>query len=640
LSETPKTDLLHADRERLRESAQMYKLLIETTDTGFVILDEDGRVLDANAEYVKLTGRDSIDQILGRSVTDWTAPADRERNAGEVRRCVQEGRVRDLEVDYVALDGRLTPVEINATVGRGPSGVMIFTICRDITARRLAEQALRSSEHRYRATIDSMSEAIHVVDQELRIELLNRTGEDWMRKLGIAGDIVGRRIYDVFPFLSDGVREEYRRVFSGEGPLVTSERNVVAGQEVFTETCKIPIVEGGRTVRVVTVMRDTTEVVRAAERLHQTEKMEALGQLAGGIAHDFNNQLTAVHGYADLLAYRVEDPQVREYAAAIAQVARRSSDLTRQLLAFARKGTVRSVPLDLHAVIGDLISMLARTIDPRITLSSRLTAPTAVITADPAQLQSALLNLALNARDAMPDGGELTFSTDIVDAAGDGLPPGLGTGEHLRVCVSDTGFGMTDEVRRRIFEPFFTTKGPGCGTGMGLAAVYGTVAHHQGGIQVDSEVGRGTTMTLLFPLAKDTTVDKASSSARMPTRGKGRLLVAEDEPAVRQVIAESLAQLGYRVTVSADGAAALRCFQQARGEIDLVILDVMMPVLGGMDALAEMRRIDPKVRVILCSARPISSDEQHWVDGTRVAFLPKPFSMVDLAHCVASMLRR
>jgi PAS domain S-box-containing protein len=643
LSETPKTDLLHEDLEGLRESAEKYRILIETTDTGFVILDEGGRVLDANAGYVKLTGHDRIDQIVGRPVTDWTAPADRERNAEEVRRCMRKGRVRNLEVDYVGLDGRVTPVEINATVGRGHSGPAIFTVCRDITARRLAEQALRNSEHRYRATIDSMSEAIHVVDQDLRIELLNRTGERWLRQLGIAGDIVGRRILDVFPFLSDSVRDEYRRAFAGEGPLVTAETNTVAGKEVFTETCKIPIVEAGRTVRVVTVIRDTTEVVRAAERLHQTEKMEALGQLAGGIAHDFNNQLTAVHGYAELLVSRVDEPEVREYATAIAQIARRSADLTRQLLAFARKGMARSVPLDLHMVIGDMVSMLARTIDPRITISSRLEASIAVIKGDPAQLQSALLNLALNARDAMPEGGELTFSSDVVEAGGEarrGLPAGLGTGEHLRVCVSDTGVGMTDDVRRRLFEPFFTTKGPGRGTGMGLAAVYGTVTSHQGAIQVDSEVGRGTTVTILLPLVKGIRVQEAASFDEKPTRGRGHVLVVDDEPAVRRVIAESLVKMGYRVTVSADGAAALACYRQALGEIDLVILDVMMPVLGGIGALAEMRRIDPAVRVILCSAKPVSSDEQQLIDGSSVVFLQKPFTMVDLARCAASMLSR
>jgi CheY-like chemotaxis protein len=308
---------------------------------------------------------------------------------------------------------------------------------------------------------------------------------------------------------------------------------------------------------------------------------------------------------------------------------------------FARKGKARSVPVDVHTVIGDVAVMLERTIDPRISISSQLRAPLAVTMGDRAQLQSALLNLALNARDAMPDGGELTFSSDVVELDGKAafdLSASLKAGRHLLVCVSDTGIGMNEEVRRRLFEPFFTTKGPGHGTGMGLPAVYGTVANHQGAIKVESEVGRGTTVTVLLPLMEGARVQDAPVSAEVPTRGRGHVLVADDEPAVRRVIAESLAGLGYRVTVRADGAAALSCYREACSEIDLVILDVIMPVLGGTGALAEMRRINPAVRAILCSAKPIGPGEQQAIDCGAAAFLPKPFTMAELARCAASAL--
>jgi PAS domain S-box-containing protein len=641
LPTNPEVDPTYESLEALRESAEKYRILIETTNTGFVIIDEAGRVLDANAEYLRLTGYERLDQIVNRPVTDWTAAADRERNAEQVRRCMQHGTVRDLEVDYVGPDGRVTPVEINATVRRGPAGATIFTVCRDITNRRRAEQALRASEDRYRATIDSMGDMIHVVDEDLRIELINQPGERWVHQLGISGAIVGRLVFDVFPFLPESVRDEYRRVFAGEGPIVSSETNTVCGREVWTESRKIPIVADGRIVRVVTVIRDTTEAMRAEEQFRQAQKMEALGQLAGGVAHDFNNQLAAVLGYAELLAHRVEDPQVRDYATTIAQIAQRSADLTRQLLAFAHKGRVRSVLVDVHAVIGDVVAMLERTIDPRIEVCPRLQAPLAVTTGDPAQLQSALLNLALNGRDAMPEGGVLTLATDVVDPGSSpvsDLEHALEAGEYLRVRVSDTGVGMSEEVRRRIFEPFFTTKGLGRGTGMGLAAVYGTVTNHRGAIQVDSEVGRGTIVTVLLPLVQGTGVRDTPATAEAPARGKGQVLVADDDPAVRDVIAEMLADVGYRVTVRADGAAALDRYREAWREIDLVILDVMMPVLGGAGALVEMRRINPAVRAILCSAHPLDPADRHAIDDVGVGFLQKPFTTAELARCAASTL--
>lgn len=632
---------LRVELEALRESAEKHRLLIETTDTGYVILDDSGLVQDANAVYVRMTGHERLDQIIGHSVTEWTASYDLERNAVEVRRCLEGSVVRNLEIDYIGPGGKTTPVEINATVRNGPAGVTILTVCRDISNRRRAEKELRSSERRYRATIDFLGEAIHVVDPDLRIELLNKTGELWMRGLGITNEIVGQNIFEVFPFLPGSVRDEYRRVFAGEGPLITEEVSMVSGQEVATETRKIPIVDGGRVTRVITVIRDVTESMRARDRLHQTEKMEALGQLAGGIAHDFNNQLAAVLGYAELLSRGAEGHLVREYASEIARVAKRSAELTRQLLTFARKGRARSVPLDVHALLGEVTALLGRIIDPRITVHTQLDAPRAVTIGDPSQLHSAFLNLALNARDAMPEGGMLTFTTDIVPAGGevmDDVPEWSLDGAHLRVRVSDTGMGMSDEVRRRIFEPFFTTKAPGQGTGMGLAAVYGTIANHHGAIEVESEPGRGSTFTVLLWLADDRLSRDSEAPVEEPLRGNGHILVVDDDPAVLHSTARSLAALGYRVTERSDGSDAVSCYRESASEIDLVLLDVMMPGLDGIAVLAELRRINPNARVILYSGHPLGREEQRLIDQGAAAFLEKPFSLSDLSRLVASLM--
>jgi len=629
LFDPAEVDRLRRELAAAREVADKHRLLIETTDTAFVILDEAGRVLDANPEYVRLSGHARLEQIRGRPVLEWTAPEDVERNAAEVRRCLAGEAIRNLQVAYLSPDGGRTPIEINATARRTPSGLTVLTVCRDATPRRRTEEALRDSEQRYRATIDSMGEAIHVVNEELCIELVNRTGGDWFRRVGIEGELVGRRVFEVFPFLPEAVRDEYRRVFGGEGPLITVERNRVAGQEVVTETRKIPIVEGGRVARVVTVIRDITEAVEAQEKLRQTEKLEALGQLASGIAHDFNNELAAVMGYGELISSRVEDPELREYAALITQVARRSADLVGKLLAFGRKGRARSVPVDVHDLVREVVALLEHTIDPRITLHLSLEAERAITAGDPAQLQSALLNLALNARDAMPDGGELTFATDVV---------GSEAGGRLRLRVVDTGVGMGEEVRRRLFEPFFTTKGPGHGTGMGLPAVYGTIGDHHGTIQVDSAPGRGSTFTLLLPLADGVVAPSTPPPADAAVRGRGHVLVADDVPTVLRVACDVLELLGYRVTACPDGAAALELYRGAWQSVDLVLLDVTMPRLDGPSALAEMHRINPAVRAILTSGRPPGPDEQRLLADLGASFLQKPFTMAELSRCVAAAL--
>jgi PAS domain S-box-containing protein len=606
-----------------------------------VVLDEALRVVDANPEYVKMTGHRALHEMAGRPLVEWTVPEDRDRHRRELLRCLETGTVRNLEVTCSGPYGRITPVEINATVRRSPaSGLTILGICRDVTERRRAEEALRNSEHLYRATIDALGEALHVVDCDLCIELLNTMGESWLEEIGVSGPFVGRTVFEVFPFLSAEVAEEYRRVFAGEGPLITEETSFVNGREIATETRKIPVVEDGRVVKVVTVIRDVTEAVRAQERLRQTEKMEALGRLAGGIAHDFNNQLSAVMGYAELLARGIRDPELREYAKMIALVVERSADLTRQLMTFARKGRAPSEPVDVHALLAEVDSILARTIDPRISIRLKLEAPTSFIMGDRTLLQNAFINLALNARDAMPAGGVLTFATDATHCEPSAAAAGQGDRGHacLRIRVSDTGAGMSEEVKSRIFEPFYTTKELGAGTGIGLATVYGTIAEHRGTISVESERGSGTTFTLLLPLSDQSLTEQTPRRDEALVAGRGHILLADDDPVLRRMLEDALAKLGYRVTACSDGAEALTLYREAPQTIDLVFLDVMMPSLSGLSVLATMREQNPEVRAVLCSARPLETNGPTACGA--FAFLQKPFSLAEMARVIAAEFGR
>ncbi|MBI5534182.1 MAG: PAS domain S-box protein [Deltaproteobacteria bacterium] len=628
--------------ETLRDNEEKHKLLIETTNTGFVILDGEGRVIDSNQEYARLTGHEHPEELLGRKVLEWTAAYDRERNAAEVRKCLEAGSVRNLEIDYAGPGGQTIPVEVNATVVRTSESVSILTICRDISERRRAEEALRNSELRYRNTIDALSDLLHVVDSDLCVVLINAAGTRWMKSLGLTSDPLGRTVFEIFPFLPAQVRQEYQQVFETGRPWISQEANTIDGKQYVTETRKIPIEEGGKVVRVVTVVRDVTESVHAQQRLSQAEKMEALGQLAGGIAHDFNNQLAAMLGYAELLASRLENPELRDYAYVIARAAARSADLTRQLLAFSRKGPHRTVPVDVHNLIREVAALLERTIDKQITLRTRLAAVDAISIGDPAQLQNALLNLAINARDAMPHGGDLTFSTEVVTLAEEDCrssPYPMAPGRYVRVSVEDTGSGMTEAVRRRLFEPFFTTKEPSKGTGMGLAAVYGTVLNHQGAIHVRSEPGMGSAFTVDLPVLESFDATDGRVEVEAPSRGTSHILLADDEMSVREMTAAALRHLGYRVTVCADGAQALACYRELWREVDLVILDMVMPNLSGREAFAAMRQLVPQAKCILVSGFGIDPQVQRLLDEGALGFIQKPFHINDLFGKVAAALR-
>jgi PAS domain S-box-containing protein len=378
----------------------------------------------------------------------------------------------------------------------------------------------------------------------------------------------------------------------------------------------------------------------AEARLRESQKLEAVGRLAGGVAHDFNNQLVGIMGFADLLLAREKDPASRRHVEGILAASRRAADLTRQLLAFARRGQYISVVVDLDAVVGEVMALLERSIDKRIRLRSSLLARPATTLGDPSQLQNAILNVALNARDAMSDGGEILFATERVEldeercrAHGDVRP-----GSYIQLVVSDCGVGMDAETLRRLFDPFFTTKPPGKGTGMGLPSVYGTVKAHGGCVEVESRVGRGTRFALLLPLI-EAPVERTIAAPAVQTVGGAHVLVVDDEEVVRSVVQEALEELGYRVTVCADGERAVAVFREGWREIDLVLLDLVMPRMGGHEAFLAMRRIYPALRVLLCSGYSLSAEARALLTQDGVAgFLQKPFLVPDLARAVAEAL--
>ncbi|NOR44086.1 MAG: response regulator [Candidatus Delongbacteria bacterium] len=377
-------------------------------------------------------------------------------------------------------------------------------------------------------------------------------------------------------------------------------------------------------------------------RLRQSEKLQAIGQLAGGVAHDFNNQLTGIVGYADLLRYALQDNiELSHYVDNILIASKRSADLTNQLLAFARKGKYLSVEIDIHRTIMEVISLLQHFIDKRISLQEIFKANPSIINGDPTQIQNALLNLALNARDAMPKGGVLTFATKIIEldeifcsSKVDKIVPG----KYIEISIIDTGIGMPEETQKRIFEPFFTTKEVGKGTGMGLAAVYGTIKNHKGAIDVYSKINKGTTIKAYLPLASsvgEIKIEKIPESVTFDKKLK--VLFVDDEDIVCDIGKEMLEMRGHSVSVCKDGKEAIETYKKNWQDIELVILDMVMPKLVGADTFHAMKEINPNVKVLLSSGYSITGEAQNLLDQGAQGFIQKPFTIEELTKSIAEI---
>jgi len=547
-------------------------------------------------------------------------------------------RMRTVQTAHLAKDGRLVPVEVVCSLFEFGGQYFGCCFCRDNTDQQSFEVARQRDHNFVEGLVDTAPVMVVVLDGEGRIVRFNRYAE---RITGYPSqDVVGQ------PWLETVVAESDRAHVAG------LMRDSMAGATMRGIVYNITTKDGGvrqilwndqllagqtaGSVGLLAIGQDVTDQRALEQRLHQAEKMEAIGRLAGGIAHDFNNQLTAIMGYTDVLGTELEgNPELASCTAAIMTAVRRSADLTSQLLAYSRKGKYVTSPVNLHDLVHEVVSILDRSLDKRIIIRLDLGAPVPRTMGDPTQLGNALLNLALNARDAMPDGGTLTFATRSVvinqqDAAAHQYE--IEPGAFVKLTVSDTGTGIDDETQRHLFEPFFTTKEEGRGTGLGLAAVYGTVKSHHGTISIASAVGFGTSVRICLPvtLAVGTDPETPTPSRTVPIAPLKVMLVDDEEP-VREITARLLRHVDCSVAAFGDGFEAIEHYRSHWQSIDLVILDMVMPLMDGKSTYYALRRINPEVRVILASGYSVDGEAQALLDQGVAAFLQKPFRLTTLA---------
>lgn len=681
--------------DAMRESEARWRSLVENAPDLIATLDREGRVLFAN--------RSLAPERDGRPARDFhlLVGPERERLVHAIGEVFSSGQGRAFEHRLVLPDGaeawfavRLGPLERDGQV------VSVVLIATDVTSRKEAEGKLdfRASLEKLVTSIstrfinldaEDVDQAIQNALRQIGVfcgvdrcyvfqfrdgsEALDNTHE-WAAH-GVE-PFVGRiqsAEPSQLPSLLARVRRSGHVFVQRVSALQESEadlRSDLSALGLRSLLC-VPMTCAGEAVgfigfdtvrwevtwdeQVVSLLRivgdvfaNTLERQRAEEsraqlesQLRQSQKMEAIGTLAGGVAHDFNNLLTGILGYASFLREAVGgDPAVRRAVSVIENAAERAADLTRQLLGFARRGEVRRMPVRVHSLVEEVSELLARTIDKRIDIVHHLEAGTDLILGDPGQMQQVILNLAVNARDAMPQGGRMVFRSRVVELRPEDahLYPELAPGPYLELSVADTGLGIPKHVQARIFEPFFTTKGPGKGSGMGLAVVYGILRGHGGSIRVESEELAGAMFRLFLPLVEEQAEDELPPARNDIIDGTGSILIVDDEPIVRSTAGELLRSLGYEVWVASEGAEALEVFAARRDEIDLVLLDLVMPVMDGWACLAKLREIDPAVRVVLSSGFGFEDFAHDVASAGLAGFARKPYQLAELSRIVAQAL--
>jgi PAS domain S-box-containing protein len=463
--------------------------------------------------------------------------------------------------------------------------------------------------------------------------------------LGLPGPdgLLGRAVADLFhPELRERAAEYIRAAAAGERALPAHERLLGADGAAIDVEITAGAVEYAGKPSVLIVARDIRERLRLEEQLRLAQRMEAVGRLAGGVAHDFNNLLTTIKGNADLLSMDIppDSPSVEDVAE-IQSATVRAAALTRQLLAFGRGQILVPRVLDLNAALSAALPMLRRLVPEKVEVATVLDPGISPVHADPQQLDQVLVNLALNARDAMPHGGTLRLvTTNAVVAESDPRPAYMAAGEYVRLSVSDDGHGMDDATRQQVFEPFFTTRGPGKGAGLGLATVYGIVKQSGGYITVESELGRGTTFHILLPRVTDTGPAADAPPELAPATARGTVLLVEDEDPVRRVTARALFRRGFGVLEARDGREALALWEEHGASVDMVLTDLVMPHMGGEELARHLNTVCPALPILFMTGYTRGAALNREALGPGAEVVHKPFDADELAERIARMLER
>ncbi len=631
-------------RGALRASEERFALAFQANPSGNLLIRAgDRRIVEVNQAFLNLIGR-SRDEVIGRLTTEFpiTPSQANDRDAWDIVSATPSRL--NVDCQLTAGDGSVRHAALSAQRLDIDGEAYVMAVLQDVTERIKSEESLRESEERFRQVAENIHEVFWLLDtadhhviyvspayEEIwgRATASLRTTEDWVASIHPEDR---SRIRDAMRKQVLGTYDEEFRIIRPDGVV-----RWIRDQAFPVRNAS------GEVIRLAGVAEDVTARRHLEAQLRQTQKMESVGQLAGGVAHDFNNFLTVISGCAELLLMSGADaPDAREILDEIRRTSERAASLTRQLLSFSRQEIVEPRVVDLNSVVIDTDKMLRRLLGEDVEFTTVLAPGLPSVRIDPGQWSQVLMKLAVNARDAMPRGGHLTIETANVTSTPSGHSlPGLTSGPYVMLAITDTGVGMTPEVRTRIFEPFFTTKGLGRGTGLGLSVVHGIVTQSAGHIDVYSELGKGTTFRMYLPATevRDDTVSSVGPSTA-PAVGTETILIAEDELSIRTFAARALRSVGYSVLLAANGAEAIHIMEQHQGEVHLLLTDVVMPVLDGRQLSEALQARHPNLRVLFTSGYTDDAVVRHGILRAEVAFLQKPYSLDTLRRRVRDVLDR
>jgi PAS domain S-box-containing protein len=626
--------------ESLRKSEAKYRAIFDNAGMGIALLDSRGRIQEASNALTKMLGY-TEDELRNLTIFDLVHPEDVKVSCRRIQALIRGERdAYRTEKRYIRKDGSPFWADVCVSAIHDDAGghEALIAVFNDITSRKESELALK----RLATAVEQAAEAIIVTDTRGNIEYVNPACEE------ISGytreETVGShaRIFKSDYHGPWFYQELWKTINNGtvwRGRFVNRKKD---GSLYHEDTTISPVRDArGVIVNFVAVKRDVTEHLALSKQLVHAQKMEAIGTLAGGIAHDFNNLLQITMGYSEMLLMQKDksDPDYEDLQR-IMQSARNGAELVRSLLAFSRRLEPNPIPLDLNAQIRHVEALLLRTIPKMIEIRLDLGQGIGEILADPTQIEQIIMNMAVNSRDAMPDGGALTISTrrvilgrDECKARAEAHP-----GEHVVLTISDTGHGMDKETLTHIFEPFFTTKEAGRGTGLGLAMVYGIVKQHGGHIICESEPGRGSSFHVFLPAQEAVSRHTEASVDEHPVAGTETILLVDDEESVRELGKRILTRAGYTVLTAANGAEGVEVYRSSAESVSLVILDLLMPKMGGAQCLEKLLRINPQVRVLVTSGY-LTDDpaHKHLVDAA-AGFVSKPFQIKEILRLVREAL--